>query len=226
LDVPPLPPLLASTPSKTPSSANLLRSCLESSTRRMDGGGYNFSDAGGWLTARRCGTSSESKGSTSSGSTINIGSSLSANFGSTNLTNDSVIVLDDDDDDADDDVGTQEVFVFTGSERANESENDSVIIMSPPMPGQNEADDAELLDQSENLDSSICVTRHKVKRVCPITKQPFIFPKKNRKCGHVYEAEAIRAMIVARRNKGKLTAHCPVAGCQQLVFYSDMENVQ
>ena len=82
----------------------------------------------------------------------------------------------------------------------------------------------ELVDEPENLDDSVCMTRHKVVRVCPITKLPFEKPVKN-VCGHVYKKGAICAMNDARIRRGRFILRCPVPGCQRLVFANQLEEV-
>ena len=76
--------------------------------------------------------------------------------------------------------------------------------------------DEELLEKSIHLDDEVRLTRHMVKRVCPITKKPFTNPVRNIFCRHVYEEAAIKAMHHARCAKGKLCP-CPVAGCGENV---------
>ena len=231
----PSPPLLASTPSRS-NSSNLLRACLETSARRsggrgqQGGSGYDFTASSGWLSARN------NHGSKSS--TITIGSSISSSSSLTpssqnNLrfdrsADDSVIVLDDTREEDDDDNDSGEVFRFTAplhgaDDKNDDSNNDSVVVLSPP--GQQDDENAaELMDEPENLDDSVCMTRHKIVRVCPITKLAFQKPVKN-VCGHVYEKSAIYAMNDARIRRGRFILRCPVPGCQRLVFANHLEAV-
>ena len=136
------------------------------------------------------------------------------------------VVLDDTCEEDNDDSG--EVFRFTApphcaGDENDESNNDSVVVLSPP--GQRDDENAaELVDEPENLDDSVCMTRHKVVRVCPITKLPFEKPVKN-VCGHVYEKGAIYAMNDARIRRGRFILRCPVPGCQRLVFANHLEEV-
>ena len=109
--------------------------------------------------------------------------------------------------------------------REEDNNNNDVIVISPfDLSGVVENDNVELIDTPQSLDDSICVTHHRVKRVCPITKLPFVYPVVNT-CGHTYENEAVMAMLKASLDKGKTTCLCPVAGCQNSVTSQNLKNV-
>lgn len=208
-------PLLSSTPAKSNGNALIALQPITNtmSNVRLDcEPSYNFGSSG-WLTAR------------SRGSTITVGSSCSA--GNEDIDDDSVIVLDDTKDDADNSEG--DVFQFTGGkenvyksvENNDESRNDSVMIVSPSKDETDDSNISELVEEPEDLDGSICVTRHKVERVCPITKLPFREPQMN-SCGHVYEKDAILEMCLSRWRRNKASTPCPVPGCQSSVIYTKL----
>jgi len=154
-------------------------------------------------------------------SAITVGSSTLGSVLGQDNNDDSVIVLDD----TNEDPQFPEVFRFMGAEKPNqsadESKGDSVLIVSPEKE-ENYENVSELVDEPEDLDGSICVTRHKVNRVCPITKLPFQEPMRN-VCGHVYEKDAIREMVFSRWRRFKFCP-CPVPGCQSKVLYSTLTN--
>lgn len=208
-------PLLASTPSKsnqldtsTPPALNDITNSdkslgsLDKQSSQVSADSiigshscYDFSDAGGWLTARA--------NFVSSSSTVTVGSGTEVGE-----NDDSVIIIDDD--------SSHDVFKFTGSNDTN----DSVIIMSP-MSQKRDENAVELVDEPQDLNDSICVTRHKIDRVCPITKLPFREPVRN-VCGHVYEKSAILEMTASRWRRWKPSCPCPVSGCQSNVIYSKL----
>ena len=207
------PPLSCSTPSKA-APPNLLRTCLQtnhSNAQKDSYGSYN----------------STSGGSSVAFGSVNACGDRDFNFGafgsSADQSDDSVIILDDTREENNNQKGGQDkIFQFTA--KSNDLNNsDSVIIISPPDLSGADENVAELIDAPESLDDSICVTQHKVKRVCPITKLPFVNPVVNT-CGHTYEKEAAMTMLWARLNKGK-TCLCPVAGCQNSVWSRNLKRV-
>jgi hypothetical protein len=174
------------------------------------------------LTARKNKTSGDDGGSLDQGPLSDSGS------------DDSVIILDDSVDEGPIVFGGPivfegpNVFVFKGTsgtplkdEKSSPLE-DSVIILDSPTKDTSYDLTEELPEAEDDLNSSLCVTSHKVRKVCPITQQPFIYPKKNPLCQHVYEASAIMTMIRAGWAKGKFVMRCPVGGCQQTVTYSTL----
>jgi len=207
------PPLSCSTPSKA-APPNLLRTCLQtnhSNAQKDSYGSYN----------------STSGGSSVAFGSVNACGDRDFNFGafgsSADQSDDSVIILDDTREENNNQKGGRDkIFQFTA--KSNDLNNsDSVIIISPPDLSGADENVAELIDAPESLDDSICVTQHKVKRVCPITKLPFVNPVVNT-CGHTYEKEAAMTMLWARLNKGK-TCLCPVAGCQNSVWSRNLKRV-
>jgi len=199
-------PSLSSTPSRSHVATDLRRSCLRTNAQKnledLRSNGYDF-----------CGADEL-------GDVEQVFRRISASVSEdVEAGHDSTIVLDDTPED-------DGVFRFLASteERsvtADES-NDSVIILTSPVQNESAENDEELLDKSLNLDDSLRVLRHKIKRVCPITKKPFINPVVNNRCNHVYDRVAIMAMYSARRANGKLCP-CPVAGCDQKVFLFDLK---
>lgn len=190
-----------------PTASSLLRTCLQRNQA------YDFSTNGEWLTARKNKTSGDDGGSLDQGPLSVSGS------------DDSVIILDDS---VDEGPISDDVFVFKGTsgtplkdEKSSPLE-DSIIILDSPTKDTSSDLTEELPEADVDLDSSLCVTSHKVRKVCPITQQPFVYPKKNPLCQHVYEASAIMTMIRARWAKGKFVMRCPVGGCQQTVTYSSL----
>lgn len=126
-------------------------------------------------------------------------------------TDDSVIVLDETTDDGDND---DETFV--------ESNDEPVIIISTLKEATLDVNNnvSELVGEPECFDDSVWVTRHKVERICPITKLPFQNPQRN-VCGHVYEEEAILRLWLLRSIHRKTTP-CPVAGCQSIIDHDKL----
>jgi len=207
------PPLLASTPSKS-SGTVPFQPILNSNTfaewrdsaRSSGSDSSSVPNFGGWLTAR--------SNLGSHNSAITIGSSVERESNS-----DSIIVLDDTEEDE-----NNPVFRFVGKNNQNESNNDSVVIVSPEKE-KIEKDVDELVEEPLSLDDSICVTRHKVNRVCPITKLPFENPVRNC-CGHVYEKSAILEMCLSRWRRFKPSCPCPVSGCEGEVVYTRLASAR
>ena len=204
-------PLSSSTPSRA-NPTDLRRNCLQTNVERnlrdLNQNGYDFA-----------------AGADELGDVENIFRRISSGASAMNLDggprpNNSTIVLDDsNNDDDDDESGTVFRFSAASDDRVNpeSSDNDSVLIVATPERSRDNENEAELLNESIGLDDSIRVTRHTVKRVCPITKLPFVNPVKNSGCGHVYEKSAVLAMYDARRSRGRFCP-CPVAGCDQRVW--------
>ena len=200
-------PSLSSTPSRGRPASDLRRNCLQTNAQRnlneRGGTGYNFNGLDEPVNVEAVFSRFSAGGSENNG-----------------VGNDSTIVLDDTPED-------DNVFRFVATPKKNsgtadDTNNDSVIILTSPDRSQPEENDEELLEKSVNLDDSVRVTRHKVKRVCPITKKPFTDPMVNTRCKHVYDRPAIWAMYNARRVNGKL-CRCPVAGCDQNVWLFDLK---
>jgi SUMO ligase MMS21 Smc5/6 complex component len=79
------------------------------------------------------------------------------------------------------------------------------------------------LNEEDDLEVTIVQRDDPRSLKCPITRQLFENPVKNKICGHSYDKEAIIQHLRIARNK-----KCPVAGCNNINIKADqlLENIE